>query len=223
MKITHRADMVKAFAEKILGHHYNEKTLGRRGWHRSDAIACPLKAYWRMTGEVKGQFRSKDVGILMVGEMAHIVLERGFEVQEQIIKIGDIAITVDATHNKQPVEIKTTRKKIYRREDLPRSWIEQLSIAMAVMGADTGFLMIVNIINFGVTVWEFAMTERDRELVLHTFVWQIMAIADSVKKKDPTLLTPKHSDCMWCYYRPSRKQKGCPYYKPVKKTTKKKS
>lgn len=221
MKIQHRSDMVKEFAEKILKQHYNDKTLGRSGWHRSDAISCPLQAYWRMTGEVKGQFRSKDVGIFMVGEMAHIVLERGFEVSEKIIKVGDIAITVDAIHNKNPVEMKTTRKKIYRREDLPREWIEQLSIAMAVMGADTGYLMIVSIITFAVTVWEFTMSEKERDLVLQSFVWQIMSIADAVAKKDPNLLSPKYSDCMWCYYRPSRSNKGCPYHKPEKRTKKK--
>jgi len=210
--------MVKEFAERILGQYYRVHTLGRKGWHRSDAIACPLKAYWRITGEVKGEFRSRDVGILMLGQMAHVVLERGFDVQEKVIKVGEIAITVDAMYGEHPVEIKTTRRKIYRKEDLPRAWIEQLSIAMSAMGANVGYLMVINIISFALNVWEFTVTEEDKQLVLHTFIWQIMSIADSVKKKDPSLLTPKHNDCQWCYYRPSRENKGCPFYKkPAKK------
>lgn len=217
MRITHNAEMVKKFAEQILGQHYRVHTLGRKGWHRSDAIACPLKAYWRVTGEVKGQFRSKDVGILMLGQMAHVVLEEGFDVKEHIIKIADIAITIDALYGKHPVEIKTTRKKIYRKEDLPRPWIEQLSIAMSVMGAEVGYLMVISIINFALTVWEFTLTEQDRQVFLNTFIWQMMSIADSVKKKDPSLLTPKYDDCQWCYYRPSRKEKGCPFYQKPKK------
>lgn len=218
MRISHNSEMVKNFAERILRQHYKVHTLGRKGWHRSDAIACPLKAYWRITGEVKGEFRSRDVGILMLGKMSHNVLEQGFDVQEKVIRVGDIAITVDAMVGKHPVEIKSTRRKIYRKEDLPRPWIEQLSIAMSVMGADTGYLMVINIISFALTVWEFNVTNEDRELVLHTFIWQIMSIADAVKKKDPKILTPKHDDCQWCYYRPSRKNKGCPFYKkPPKK------
>ena len=220
MKIQHRADIVKEFAEKILKHHYVEKTLGRTGWHRSDAIACPLKAYWRISGKLQGQFRSADVGIFMVGEMAHIVLERGFEIQEEIVKVGDIAITIDARHNGYPVEMKTTRKKIYRQSDIPRPWVEQLSIAMAATNSDIGYLMIVSIVTFAVTVWEFSMIHEERQLILHALIWQIMSIADAIKKEDPDLLTPKYSDCIWCYYRPSRKTKGCPYHKTKKQLEK---
>lgn len=215
MKIEHNAILVKEFADRILSHHYKQSTLGRKGWHRSDAISCPVKAYWRITGKLEGDFRSRDVGILLLGEMAHIVLERGFDAQEKVIELNGIQVTVDALYGKFPVEIKTTRKQIYRREDLPREWIEQLSIAMAVMDCVKGYLMVLNIINFALTVWEFTLDQNDREMFKQAFIWQILCIADSIEKAKPELLTPKYEDCNWCYYRPSKAKEGCPFYKPT--------
>ena len=215
MRIEHQPQLVKEFAEKILTYHYEKSTLGRKGWHRSDAIACPLKAYWRITGEVKGEYRSRDVGVLMVGEMAHIVLERGFDAQEKIFDIAGIAVTIDAISGQYPVEIKTTRKRIFRSSDIPRSWIEQVSIAISVMNVEYGYLFIMNIINFSVTVWKFTIPEPERELVLHAFVWQILNVADCIQQHKPELLTPRYEECMYCLYRPSKLNRNCPYYKKL--------
>jgi CRISPR/Cas system-associated exonuclease Cas4 (RecB family) len=216
MKIEHKAEMVKDFAERILGYHYKTTTEGRKGWHRSDAIACPLKAYWRITEELKGEFRSRDVGILMIGTMAHQVLEQGFDAKEKVFDVAGVKVTVDALAGEYPVEVKTTRKKVYRSGDIPRDWVEQLAIAMSVMGIDKGYLMIINIITFSLTVWEFTMNEDERELTKQAFIWQILNIADAIEKHKPEQLKPRYSDCMWCYYRPSKNSSGCPFYQKPK-------
>lgn len=216
MRIEHRADMVKDFAERILGSYYKTTTEGRKGWHRSDAISCPLRAYWRITGELKPVFRSSDVGILMVGTMAHHVLEEGFDYQEKVFDIAGINVTIDALSGKNPVEIKTTRKQIFRKDDIPRDWLEQLAIGMSVMGVDIGYLMIINIISFALTVWEFSMSAEEREVTKQAFIWQVLNIADSVEKHKPELLKPRYSDCHWCLYRPSKETPSCPYYQKQK-------
>jgi hypothetical protein len=215
MRIEHKSEMVKDFAERILGHHYETTTEGRKGWHRSDAIACPLKAYWRITGELKGEFRSRDVGIVMIGTMAHKVLEEGFDAKEQVYDIAGVQVTIDALAGKFPVEIKTTRKRIFRSGDIPADWVEQLCIGMSVMNVDKGYLMIINIINFALTVWEFSMSVDERELTRNAFIWQILNIADSIDKHKPELLKPRYNDCIWCYYRPSKLNAGCRFYKKI--------
>lgn len=202
----------------MLDKYYTRSVTRRVGFHRSDAISCPLKAYWRMTGEIKQDFTSGDVGTLLLGELCHIALHKHFDAHEKVYRLQGIYITVDAIfNNKYPIETKSTRKKVYRKEDLLDSWIEQLCIAMAVMKVNTGYLMVLNIITFGLTVWEITMSNEEREMFLNSCIWQIVSIADAIKKKTPEILTPKHPDCKWCSYRPKRGKKGCPYYKKPEK------
>jgi len=220
MKIEHNADMVKKFSEIMLKEYYSQSVTGRTGLHRSDAISCPLKAYWRITKQIEAIYSSQDVGMLLLGTLAHIALHKNFEAQEKVFTIADqLYVTVDALFGKFPIETKTTRKKIYRKEDLPQSWLEQLAIAMSVMKVDTGYLMVLNIINYSVTVWEITMTEEEREMFLQNCIWQILSILDSIQKVKPEILTPKIDECKWCPYRPMRAREGCQYYVKPKEDT----
>lgn len=214
MEIVHDSKKVKEFSEIMLSRFYGKSTRERKGFHRSDAIACPLKAYWRLTGEVKQEYGTRDVGMLLLGTLAHIALHKYFDAQEKVFMLQGIYITVDAVYGKYPIETKSTRKKIYKKEDLPESWLEQLAIAMAVMKVNKGYLMVMNIITYGLTVWEVTMTDVERDVFLNSCIWQILSIADAIKKKKPEILTPKYKDCKWCSFKRTRKNKGCPYYKP---------
>jgi len=217
MRIRHDSKKVKEFSEIMLSQFYQKSTTERTGFHRSDAIACPLRAYWRMTGIIEKEYTTRDVGTLLLGTLAHIALHKYFDAQEKVYKLQGIYITVDAIQGEYPIETKSTRKKIYKKEDLPQAWIEQLCIAMAVMKVNVGYLMVLNIITYGLTVWEITMSDQEREMFLNSCVWQIISIVDAIQKKDPRALTPKHSDCIWCPYRPKRGKKGCPFYeKPPK-------
>jgi len=218
--------MVHQFAEIMLKQYYKDAQK-RTGLHRSDAIACPLRAYWRITGKIKPIYSSQNVGILLLGTLAHIALHQNFDAQEKTFDLCGITITVDAIfgeasgaeQGKQfPIESKTTRKKIYKKEDIPQDWIAQLAIAMSVMKADKGYLMVLNVINFSLTVWEIEMNENERETFIQGIIWQIGSILDAVEKQDPNLLTPKTLDCDWCPYKPTRSRpEGCPWYKPKPK------
>jgi len=217
MRIRHDSDKVKEFSEIMLSKYYKRgKNERPKGFHRSDALACPLRAFWRMTGEIEEEYGTRDVGTLLLGTLAHIALHKYFDAQEKVYTLQGIYITVDAIYGKYPIETKTTRKAIYKKEDLLQSWIEQIGMAMAVMKVNKGYLMVMNIITYGLTVWEITMTNEEREMFLNSCVWQIISIADAIKKKNPSSLTPKYSECKWCPYRPKRGKKGCPYYKPSK-------
>ena len=212
--------MAQEFSQVILTAYYDRSVNGRCGWHRSDAISCPLKAYWRLTGEIKPDLGPSDVGILCLGELCHIALHKYFDAQEKVFDLGGISITVDAIHDNFPIETKSTRKKIYRNEDLPNEWIEQLGIAMAVMGVNTGYLMVMNIITFGLTVWEITMSTDELTMFGNSCIFQNFSIGDAIEKRNPNLLTPKYNECPYCSFRPKpRKGKqGCPKYKKAEKT-----
>jgi len=216
MRITHNAEKVKEFSNIMLEKFY-KNTKKRKGWHRGDAIGCPIASYWRLTGEIESVYTSKDAGTLLLGTLAHIALHANFETQEKVFWLANkVAITVDAVQDEYPIETKTTRRKIYKKEDIPESWLEQLAIAMAVMDADKGYLMVMNIITYGLTVWEITMTKEERALFSEMCIWQILLIDDAVKRKDPSILTPKYKDCEYCCYKPRRGKKGCRFYRPKK-------
>jgi CRISPR/Cas system-associated exonuclease Cas4 (RecB family) len=210
--------MVKKFTDIMLKAYYDRSVTGRMGLHRSDAISCPLRAYWRITKKIEGIYNSTDVGILLLGELAHIALHKNFDAQEKQFTIGDyLHVTVDAIFGDFPIETKTTRKKVYRREDLPQAWLEQLAIAMSVMKVNKGYLMVLNIISFNVSVWELEMCEEERTMFMNNCIWQILSILDAIQKEKPELLTPKVDECEYCPYRPMKVRTGCQFYvKPAK-------
>jgi hypothetical protein len=222
MQIKHRSDMVSKFAE-IMMDDFAKQQKDRAGLHRSDAIACPLKAYWRLTAKYQAIFTSQSVGILLIGTLAHLALHKNFNAQEEVHDLSGISVTIDAItemdNKRYPIESKTTRKKIYGKDQIPQEWFEQLAIAMGVLDVDKGYLMILNVITYSMTVWEVNMNKEEREMFLNGTIWQVGTILDAIKQGKPELLAPKYDECGWCPYKPSRSRAdgGCPFYKPPKK------
>jgi CRISPR/Cas system-associated exonuclease Cas4 (RecB family) len=223
MQIMYRPDMVVTFADIMMA-DFKEESAKRTGFHRSDAISCPLKCYWRMTGEIEGVFTSDSVGILLIGTLTHLLIHKNFDAQEKVFDLDGMNVTVDAILGKlndspidYPIESKTTRKTIRRKEDIPVEWIEQLSIAMSVMGVNKGYLMIINLVSFDIAIWEFTINEVEREMFLKAAIFAKREIEAALKSKRPDLLTPKHEDCKYCIYRPLKNREGgCPWYQAPK-------
>ena len=228
MQINHKSEMVDAFA-KIMMRDFSTAQKTRTGLHRSDAIACPLKGYWRLTGEISSIYDSSNVGILLIGTLAHIALHKNFDAQEEVHDVSGINVTIDAVFGvdsgvtdgkRYPIESKTTRKKIYSKADIPQEWLEQLGIAMGVCDVDLGYLMVFNVITFSITVWEIQMSKQERQMFLDGMVYQVSTILSAVESKKPETLQPKRMECKWCSYRPMKKREtmGCPWYRVEEKS-----
>lgn len=222
MQIVHKSEMVQKFAE-IMMQDFSKQQKDRSGLHRSDSIACPFKAYWRLTGKIQAIYDSQNVGILLIGTLAHIALHRNFDAQEEVHDLHGVNVTIDAIFGlesgsggkRYPIESKTTRKKIYTKADIPQDWIEQLGIAMGVLDADLGYIMVFNLITFSITVWEVSMPKDERQMFLDGCVWQVGSILDAVKQGKPELLQPKTIECRFCPYRSMKKRpEGCQWYNP---------
>jgi len=215
MKIRHASDKTHEFAERIVK-RYLEGVRNRLGFHRSDAISCPLKAYWRLTGH-EPEYSPQQIGNFILGNLAHAMIESYFDTQELQIKVGGLVyVTIDATLDGYPIEIKTTRRKIYRRDQIPQEWIEQLAFAMSALKKNKGYLFVLNYISFAVMVWEVEMTDNEIRHYSQQLLWSIIKIIDAVKKRNPEMLHPKHADCQYCMYR-----KICPYKAVTRKKKKK--
>lgn len=226
MRIEHKSEMVSKFAD-ILMRDFSHQQKDRGGCHRSDAISCPLKAYHRLTGDVQAIYDSGNVGILLIGTLAHIALHKNFDAQEEVHDVHGISVTIDAIFGAEsgsggiryPIESKTTRKKIYGKGDIPQEWLEQLGIAMGVLDVDLGYLMVFNVITFSMMVFEISMNKEERQMFVDGMVFQVGTILNSVEQKKPELLQPKRMECHWCAYRPMRRREGngCPWYRDDEK------
>lgn len=217
-----------------------EHSKERKGYHRSDIITCTHKPFNRVVRKLHAMFSPETMGIFLVGELAHLLLHQNFTAQEyEVIVANLVSMHIDAIASlgdfqdqvgiedwgkdeKRPIESKTTRKLIVRQEDIPNEWIEQLAFGMAYLGVTTGYIMIVNIINFHISVVTIKMNEKDRDMFKEAFMWKISLIINAVNLEDDSELEVKRFDCKYCEYRPSKKRKelygdedkGCPFYNP---------
>lgn len=216
MIITENFEIAQKFTDLMLTAYSSENIKGRSGIHRSSIIDCPLTLYYTETGEAEQHFDENNVGIWLLGELCHIAFTKYFDAREKVFNLAGIKVTIDAIYNsKFPVELKTTRKKIYRREDLLNDWIHQLSIGMAVMESDVGYLIVMNIITFKLQVYEFHTTKEEREKILEHSLWTIIDISNAIKERNPNLLKPKYEKCKTCSFRPIKgvDKKNCLFYR----------
>lgn len=196
------------------------KSKDRQGFHRSDTISCPMKCYNRMTG-MEAIYDETAIGYFLLGDLAHIALHRNFDAQEFKVKIaGIITVSIDALMGKYPIESKSTRKKIYTKEQIPQEWIEQLAFGMASLGSEIGYLMVINIISFAVMIWEVRIPAEEREMYKTAMELKVIMLMDAIQKQDPSKLEIKRNECEYCEFKPrrARTDKGCPYHNPLPKT-----
>jgi hypothetical protein len=238
-------ELSKKFTEVVLKNEI-EHSKERSGYHRSDCITCPEKPFNRVVRKLEAIFSPETIGIFLIGELAHLLLHQNFTAQEYEIMVADIvSMHIDAIaqgsdfqnligiedwklDEKRPIESKTTRKVMYKQEDIPNEWLEQLAFGMAHLGVNIGYLMIVNMINFSVKVVTITMTNEERDMYKDVFLWKISLILDAVNKEDDSKLEPHRFDCKYCEYRPCKKRKlknpedkGCPKYNPFSTKDKK--
>jgi len=219
MEIVHNAEMVAKFSDIMLSEQI-KKSKDRQGFHRSDAISCPMKCYNRMTG-MEAIYDAQAIGYFLLGDLAHIALHRNFDAQEFHVKVANIiTVSIDALMGKFPIESKSTRKKIYTKDQIPQEWLEQLAFGMASLGTDVGYLMVINIISFAVMIWEVHMSIAERDMFKQAMEWKIVILMDAIQKLDPSKLEIKRSECEYCEYKPKRIREGkaCPYYNPIEKS-----
>lgn len=189
--------------------HYRvrrDEQVAKRGkeFHVSDVVCCPLQTYCRMK-KFQRKFSKKNVGFMLFGIIAQKLFQWLYTEEECEYEawIPDVAIGhIDIFEaGKYPMEIKSSRKRIFKRSQLPQKWVEQLVCYMAMTSSEIGWLVILNIFSCQVTCFCIKMTKED-------ILGQIVAMSTTVNERRravnlerPSMLRPDAEQYEFCYYK----------------------
>lgn len=154
--------------------------------HVSDLTACLMKPVCRLIG-LKREDTKASVGLMVFGIIAENVVAWTYPADVLQFKSSmnllkdedDIFGHIDIFEEKRfPLEVKGTRKRIFKTKDMPLNWVEQLVSYVSMQGADKGWLVILNILSCQLMAFRVEMTDQDRLDWLIT----LTSRADAVKK-----------------------------------------
>lgn len=183
-----------------------DERVAKRGkeFHVSDVVSCPLQTYCRMKN-FERKFTKSNVGLMLFGIVAQKLIQWLYTEEEceheawiPDVAIGHIDIFEEGKH---PLEIKASRKRIFKRSQLPQKWVEQIVCYMAMTSSEIGWLIILNIFSCQVSCFCVKMTKED-------ILGQLVAISTTVNDRRravnlerPTMLRPDAEQYEWCYYK----------------------
>jgi len=183
-----------------------EERVARRGkeFHVSDVVCCPLQTYCRLK-RFQRKFTKKNVGMMLFGIVAQKLFQWlypddncEYEAYIADVVIGHIDIFEDL---KYPMEIKSSRKRIFKRSQIPQRWVEQLVCYMAMTSSKIGWITILNIFSCQVSCFRVEMTDED-------ILGQLVVISTTVNERRravnlerPTMLRPSGEQYEYCVYK----------------------
>uniref|UniRef100_A0A6H1ZQZ9 PD-(D/E)XK nuclease superfamily protein n=1 Tax=viral metagenome TaxID=1070528 RepID=A0A6H1ZQZ9_9ZZZZ len=216
MKFYHDRDKSAEIEQRLIERWDITTRRGER-YHVYDVIACLMKAYNRLTG-VPHHHTKKNVGIMVFGIVAGKILQECYpeDQREYVIDLmgGDPVGHIDVFEAfKFPLEGKASRKRIFRRADVPPIWVEQLMSYMAMSSSNKGWLIIINV--FSVQISAFCLEMTNDELLSQLIVMssRVSKIRKAVKEKDPFMLDIIKEECSECGFK-----KNCERYVRIRKT-----
>lgn len=183
-----------------------EKRVAKRGseYHISDAIGCEVKCFCRLK-RLKRSFTKRSVGLMLFGIVAQKLVQwlypeeqSEYEAGITDVVVGHLDVFEDELY---PIEIKASRRRIFRRNQLPQRWVEQLASYMALTSSKKGWVVILNVFSCQVACFCVEMTEKD-------ILGQLVVISGNVAKRRravnldrPTMLIPSGEEYEYCFYK----------------------
>ena len=183
-----------------------EERVTKRGreFHISDVVCCPLQTYCRLK-KFQRKFSKKNVGMMLFGIVAQKLFqwlyqdeECEYEAMIEDVVIGHIDVFEKLEY---PMEIKASRKRIFKRNQIPQKWVEQLVCYMAMTSSKVGWMTILNIFTCQVSCFCIKMTDED-------ILGQLVVIAKTVNERrravnldNPSMLRPSAEQYEFCVYK----------------------
>jgi len=168
--------------------------------HLSDGVYCEVSPYCRLTS-LKSEFTRKTAAYWSIGRAMHGVMEENFESTEVERTFGPAVSHIDVIYETQPIEFKTTRKRIKSYTDIPDVWIKQVKLECVFTNSKVGWLVILEIIPALITVWKLDLTYDDLSRTGSTYLEYIERLQAAIEDKNPHLLEPLRWQCKGCTYR----------------------
>lgn len=189
------------------------KTARGEEMHVSDLTGCLLKPYCRLLG-LERKMTKTIVGVMVFGIVAENMLGWTYpseELQYQsnlwvLEKSENIFGHIDIYEDmKYPIEIKSSRKNVFKSNELPKYWVEQLMAYMSIQGSWKGWIIMFNVFSTQIMAFQVQMTAEDRLDWLIELNRRALAVRNAFKEKDCRLLDINPHEYEWCLYKD-----GCP-------------
>lgn len=190
--------------------------------HLSDLCHCPVKVWCRLNNIVP-LINEGSMGIMMIGMVGQEIMQglyppeqREYEPDKNLPEEEQLPSHIDIfAELKTPVEIKWSRKAMYRGSDVSeyKPWVLQITGYMAKTNSVEGKIAIFNVISGKLNAFKIIMTEDE----LRQRREEIVELKKRIESNNIDVLEPWFEECKYCDYRPSRKRKKaelepCPKY-----------
>jgi len=196
--------------QKRFGKHAKKTARGQE-CHVSDVLGCEVKAYCRMKG-LPRKMTKQSIGLMIFGIIAQKILQWTYPrewteyestidaISEEETVFGHIDVHEEM---KYPLEVKASRKKVFKRSQIPEYWLKQLISYMAMEGADKGWIIIFNVLSCQIMAFQVRMTASERLDQLALLTSKAARIKKSVKEDSPNILQIDPTNYPYCYYKNS--------------------
>lgn len=163
---TKSEDIIRRIEDKFT------KELNERGdeAHVSDLTCCLMRFFSRLIGLERTKTKAS-VGLMVFGIITEQVIAWTYpedtwqfpSSMNMVSEEEDIFGHIDIFEDKLfPLEVKGSRKRIFKTKDVPLNWAEQLISYISMQGADKGWLIVFNILSCQVMAFRIEMTNQDR-------------------------------------------------------------
>jgi len=187
----------------------SRKTARGKEMHVSDLTGCQARPYCRITG-IPRHTTKQQVGVMVFGIIAETILgwtRPSDELQYQCscwMLEGEENIFghIDIYENlMNPLEVKASRKTIFRAKEVPAYWVEQLMTYMAMQSATKGWIILFNVFSTQIMAFQMQLTTNDILGWLITINERASKIRMAADRKDPSDLEINPNQYSWCDYK----------------------
>lgn len=198
--------------QKKFGYRASKTSRGKE-IHVSDLTGCLMKPYCRVTGVERKQSKSS-IGLMVFGIIAQKLLQwtypkRVCEFEANIALLKDIENIfghIDIYEKEiYPIEVKASRKRVFKSSQIPIAWVEQLMSYMSMTGAHLGWIVLFNVFSVQIMAFKFVLSKKDILGWLVTLSKRASSIITATKTKDCSELEICPEEYEWCGYK-----HGCP-------------
>lgn len=206
MRLYYDAEKTKEINEKIYKKwcETKHKRTHELPFHISDLVNCEMKFYCRFLG-LKEKITRKSIGMMVFGIIGQQIIqmlypkeEREYETKLENLIYGHI----DVYENKKfPLEVKATRKRVYKKIKIPDKWIKQLMAYLALEGKTKGWLIFLNVFTNQISAFALELTKEELINYRTYLIFKSYKFLNSIKKKDFSELDISPEDYENCGYK----------------------
>jgi len=168
-----------------------------------------MKPYNRLTG-VERVITKSAIGVMVFGIVAENILGWTFPSEElqyqshlpMLKREENIFGHMDIYECQiYPLEVKASRKTVFRATDLPKYWVEQLMSYMSLQGAKIGWLVLFNVFSTVIMAFRMVLTAKDILGWLVTMAERAELVRKSAKERNASAVPINPLEYNWCHYK----------------------